>query len=131
MLAVKKLDDAFNSALNVVNFKGGFDSFKFRKGFDEDTNISIEDKKEIMKYLENKIPKSSDEYQLVRKQINHNEFLSTDYYANPHPRKFRGAYAPVILKIFVGIMSLVIEQKGEEIPIGTPIQFTNFVTNTK
>ncbi|WP_217587850.1 hypothetical protein [Lentibacillus saliphilus] len=113
MLTVKQLDYAFNSALNVVTFKGGFDSFKFRKGFDEATNISIEDKEEIMKYLENKIPKSSEEYQLVRKQINHNEFLSTDYYENPHPRKFRGTYAPVILKTFAGIMSLVIEQKGE------------------
>lgn len=121
MLTNKELDDAFNSALSVVNFKGGFDSFKFRKGFEEDANISIEDKDIIMNYLENKLPKSSDVYQSVSKQINDSEFLSTDYYANPHPRKFRGAYAPVVRKTFAGIMLLVIEQKREEMPIGTPI----------
>lgn len=113
MLPIKELDDAYNSSLSIVTFKGGFDSFKYRKGFEEDTNLSIEDKEELLNYLKSKMQKNSSEYQAVRKQINQEEFLSTDYYANPHPRKFRGAYAPVILKTFAGVMSLVIEQKGE------------------
>ncbi|WML41996.1 hypothetical protein RCG19_10420 [Neobacillus sp. OS1-2] len=104
MFTIIQLDNAFNSAIGIVNFKGGFDAFKFRKGFEEDTTISIAEKEEILAYLETKIPKSSMTYLIVKERINQQEFLSTDYYANPHPRKFRGAYAPVVLKTFAGIM---------------------------
>lgn len=104
MITLTHLDHSFHSALTVVNFKGGFDTFKFRKGFEEDKTLTAEEKDEILDYLDDKLPKSSWAFQKVKGQIDQQEFLSTDYYANPIQRRFRGAYAPVVLKTFAGIM---------------------------
>lgn len=106
MYTIKQFDDAFNSALCVINFKGGFDSYKFRKGFEQDTNISTAEKKEILDYLITKMSKSSRTYRIVKERIDKQEFLSTDYYANSYPRKYRGAYSPVVLKTFAGVMQI-------------------------
>lgn len=100
----QQLDDAFNSSLCILNFKGGFDTYKFRKGFEENTNFSIAEKEEILAYLKTKITKSSKIYRIVKEWVDKLEFLSTDYYSSPYPRKFRGAYSPVVLKTIAGIM---------------------------
>jgi hypothetical protein len=103
MYTINQLDDAFNSALCIVNFKGGFDSFKFRKGFEEETAISNQEKKEILDYLKIRLKRGNEIFEKIREQIEKQEFAS-DYYQNPYPRKFRGAYYPVILKTFAGII---------------------------
>lgn len=106
MFNINQLDNGFKEFLSIVNFKGGFDTFKFRKGYEDNTTISNAEKEEILDYLKTKMPKISFPYQLVRSQINQKEFLLTDYYASPYPRNFRGAYAPVVLKTFAGIMTI-------------------------
>ncbi|MFV0400971.1 MAG: hypothetical protein ACK5LX_10190 [Oscillospiraceae bacterium] len=104
MYTTKKLDNAFSSAISIVNFKGGFDTFKFRKGFEYD--LSMDEQEEVLDYLKTKIQKGSLIYQAVKSQIDNQEFLSSDYYANPYPRTFRGAYSPVVVKTFGGVMAL-------------------------
>lgn len=104
MITLTYLNHMFHSALTVVNFKGGFDTYKFRKVFEEDKTLSVEEKIQILDYLDARLPKSNWVYQTVKGQIDQQEFLSTDYYANPIQRRFRGAYAPVVLKTFAGIM---------------------------
>lgn len=100
--------------LLCVNFQGGL-ILKFRKGVEQNFNFSLEEKQEILDYLKAKIQKGSHTYQTVKSQIDNQEFLSTDYYASPYPRKFRGAYSFVVLKTLGGVMtlSLYIERKLE------------------
>lgn len=105
----KQLDDAFDFALCVINYEGGFDSYKFRKGFEEEPNT--DDKADILAYLETKISRSSEIYIRVKERIDKVEFLSTDYYANSYPRTFRGAYYKVVLKTIAGIMQVVKNEK--------------------
>jgi len=107
MFPIEKLDNAFNSALSIVNFRGGFDTFQFRKGFENEFNLTEDEKNEILDYLNRKLRKGNNIYQLVKNQINQSEFLTTAYYANPtYPRRFRGAYHPVIMRTFGGAMAL-------------------------
>ena len=79
---------------------------QFRKGFEEDTTITPSDKEQVLSFLKTKMPKTSADYQKLKSQVDKQEFLTTDYYASPYPKKFRGAYAPVVLKTFAGIMSV-------------------------
>lgn len=104
MFNISQLDEAFKQSLSVVNFKGGFDTFKFRKGFEQEFNLSLEEKEEILDYVEQKLTNST--FHTVKSQIDNQEFLTSDFYANPYPRKFRGAYAPVVFKTFAGVMAL-------------------------
>ncbi|MGM9602754.1 MAG: hypothetical protein ACI3W5_14375 [Faecousia sp.] len=108
MLSVDQLDNAFAQALSITCGSIKFDTFKFRKGFEEDASISEADKEQIIKYLGKKMPKGSTLWYTVKKQIDNTEFLSTDYYVNRYPRKFRGAYNSVILKTVAGIMSVAL-----------------------
>ena len=105
MFSLQQLQSAMNDALLVVNFQGGFDSFAFRKSFERDYGLSKDDKNEILNYLKTHVQKDGHIYHLVKKQIDAQEFLSSDYYANPYPRKFVGAYAPVVYKTLGGIMA--------------------------
>jgi hypothetical protein len=36
MFTKKQPYNTFNNALNIINFKGGFDTLKFRKGFESE-----------------------------------------------------------------------------------------------
>lgn len=73
-----------------MNNSVSFDSFKFRKGFEEDKSITNEEKSEIIEYLKSKIIKGDKIFIKVKAQIEKLEFAS-DYFQNPYPRKFRGA----------------------------------------
>lgn len=108
MFDITQLHEAFKQSLSVVNFQGGFDSFKFRKGFEQEFNLSSEEKNEILDYVEQKLTSAPFQtvFQTVKSQIDDQEFLTTDYYANSYPHKFRGAYAPVVFKTFAGVMAL-------------------------
>lgn len=106
MYTVGTLDNAYKEALCVVNFEGGFDTFKFRKGFENDFELSKKQQDEILDYLKTNIQKENPIYRIVKSQIDNQEFLSTDYYASPYPRKFRGAYSSVVYKTLAGTMAL-------------------------
>lgn len=103
MYTTAQLDNAFNASVFVVNFKGGFDTFKFRKSFEEETTITQEEKDQILSYLKSKIKKGDAIYTEIKNQIDSKEFNS-DYYEDQTYRNSRGAYFPVILKTFAGIM---------------------------
>lgn len=103
MYTTEQLEDAYDSALCVINYKGGFDTFKFRRGGFEDDPSPASDKQQVLAYLKTKMPQTGILFAKVKKQIDTEEF-SSDYYTNPDPRKFRGAYAPVVLKTVAGIM---------------------------
>lgn len=105
MYTSKQLNDAFKNALLIVNFKGGFDSFAFRKGFEREFLLDNLEKEMVLEYLKKKVQKGSPVYVLVKSSIDNQEFLTTDYYANPNsPRRFRGAYCSVVYKTLAGLM---------------------------
>jgi|GEM_PF-1657314 hypothetical protein len=114
MFTMNQLDNAFNDSVKIVNFKGGFDSFKFRKGFEEDTTISREEKEKILEYLKSKMKKDDEISTKIKEQIDKQEFAS-DYYQNPYPKTSRGAYFPVVLKTFAGIMLIDLLQQIDSI----------------
>lgn len=109
MFTLEQLDNAYKNALLVVQFEGGFDTFTFRKGFEHEFILSDDEKKQILDYVESKIQQGSPQYQQIKSQIDQQEFLSTDYYCNPAPRKFVGAYAPVVYKTFAGLMAMSLQ----------------------
>lgn len=106
MFTAQQLGTAFNDTLSIVNFKSGFDTFKFRKGFESDFELSKKQQDEILDYLKSNIQKENLIYRIVKSQIDNQEFLSTDYYTSPYSRKFRGAYSSVVYKTVAGIMAL-------------------------
>lgn len=106
MYTKKQLDKAFNDFLSILNHKGGIDTFKFRYGFKTDFGLSKEEKEDIYNYLEKAIPKGCAIYRKVKGEIDCTEFLTTDYYKNPSPRQFKGAYYPVVLQTIGGIMAV-------------------------
>lgn len=106
MFSPEALQKAMAETVLVVNFQGGFDTFTFRKAFESDFDLSKEEQGKILDYLKTKIQKGNHIYHIVKNQIDNQEFLSTDYYANPYPRKFLGAYAPVIYKTLGGVMAM-------------------------
>lgn len=113
MFGIERLEHAFNTTLSVVNFRGGFDTFTFRQGFQHEFELSNADKNEILDYLKTKAPQGGSIFQAVKAQIDTQEFLSTDYYMNPFPRKFFGAYSPVIHKTMGGLMAMSLQNKEE------------------
>lgn len=114
MFTPSQLAAACRSAQRLAQFAGGFDSFTFRKLFEEEREVSTGEKKEILAYLLRQVPFHSPLFMQVRKQINVQEFLVHDYYANPAARKFRGVYAPVVYKTLAGMMMLDLQNdKGQ------------------
>lgn len=106
MLTSQQLQKAFTDALQLIQFKGGFDTFAFRKGFEREFSLNHSDKEQILNYIKIRIQKGDPVYQQVKSEIDKQEFLTTDYYTNPHPRRFLGAYAPVVYKTFAGVMAV-------------------------
>ena len=90
MITLTHLDHSFHSALTVVNFKGGFDTFKFRKGFEEDKTLTAEKKDEILDYLDDKLPKSSWAFQKVKGQIDQQEFFVHRLLCQSNTKKIPG-----------------------------------------
>ncbi|WP_018758478.1 hypothetical protein [Paenibacillus terrigena] len=102
MFTNEQLDDSFKSASFVVFRAKGFDSLVFRKGFEEETSLTDDEKNQILSYLEEKVSKSDALFIKAKDCIDQSE-LSSDYFHN-YPRKFRGAYYPVVLKFIAGLM---------------------------
>ena len=102
MYSPEALQKALADAVLISNYKRGFDTFAFRKSFEQ--NLSRNEQKEILDYLKANAQQSSPAYQKTKRELDRQEFLTTDYYVNPYPRKFRGAYAPVVYKTLAGIM---------------------------
>lgn len=102
MYTPEALQKAMADTVLIVNHKRGFDTFAFRKSFE--LNSPQNEQQEIMDYLKEHAVKGSPAYQRTKSQIDRQEFLTTDYYVNPYPRKFRGAYAPVVYKTLAGVM---------------------------
>lgn len=116
MFKISQLDEAFKQSLSVVNFRGGFDTFLFRKGFKE-SFLSEKQRTEILDYVKTNI--DDNVYINVKTQIDEQESLITGYYSNPQyssirPRKFRGAYAPVVYQTFAGLMEFSLLQQIEQ-----------------
>lgn len=107
MLKNGNAEQAFRESVSAVTF--GFDTFAFRKFYE--VGLDKEEQIAIMDFVKEKIPKGTPIYQAVKKQIDEQEFLTTDYYANPYPRKFIGAYAPVVYKTFAGLMAMSLSQQ--------------------
>lgn len=102
MFTKGQLDDSFKSASSVV-FRGkGFDTFVFRKGFEEETSLTDDEKNQILSYLEEKVSRSDALFIKAKECIDQSE-MSSDYFHN-YPRKFRGAYRPVVMQFLAGLM---------------------------
>lgn len=108
MFRIESLHKAEEEAVLLVN-SWRIDTFAFRKFFERD--LSQKEKGEILEYLKSKIQKENQIYAIVKTQIDNQEFLTTDYYVNPFPRKFRGSYAPVVYKTLGGIMGMMLLQQ--------------------
>lgn len=106
MFTKQQLQDAFDDALAIVNFNGGFDTFTFRKDFEQMESLNTSEKEQILDYVKDRVQKGTAVFQKIKSEIDKQEFLTTDYYANPYPRKFLGAYAPVVYKTFAGLMAM-------------------------
>lgn len=104
MYSSQALQRAMEGTLCAVNFRGGVDTFAFRKAFERE--LGEGEKAEILEYIKQRIPLGGTTYQTVKSQIDTQEFLTTDYYQSPYPRKFLGAYAPVVYKTLGGIMRM-------------------------
>lgn len=104
MVSEDVLRKAVADAADVVKFKGGFDTFAFRKHFEKE--LPKKDQQMILAFVKDNLAKGTPIYEAVKEQIDHQEFLATDYYANPYPRKFYGAYAPVVYKTFAGLVAV-------------------------
>lgn len=104
------LDVAYSDGRRLFYRPLPIDTFKFRKGFEEDKDLTEEEKEQILDYLADRMPRGSLDYWAVKLQIDTQEFNS-DFFINPtYPRKFRGSYYPVILKTFGGLMSVLLQQ---------------------
>ena len=104
MFTKKQLDTAYEDAALLASKK--VDTFTFRMGFQQD--VAPKDQEQILVYLQQRLQLGDPLYTALKGQIDRQEFLSTDYYANPYPRRFRGAYGPVVRKTFAGLMSLTL-----------------------
>lgn len=103
MLTSQQLTDAFTDASAIMNHS--FDTFAFRKYFEENFSHQAAGT-QILDYVKNTISQGGTAYRKLKAEIDNQEFLSTDYYANPGDRKFLGAYAPVVYKTFAGLMAI-------------------------
>lgn len=115
MFTVENLGNAFNDALSVVNFSGGFDTLVFQKGYEE-SEFSKTEKESILDYIRTNLSNAT--YLAVKTQVDKQQFLFTEWYSSPgscsiRPRKFRGAYAPIIQRTFAGLMELSLCQQIE------------------
>lgn len=108
MIEENALNRAFRDASHVIFFRGGLDTFAFRKGFETELDLSEPERRQLLSYVKEKLGRGTVAYQALKREIDRQEFLSTDYYVNPYPRRFYGAYAPVVFKTFAGVMAAVL-----------------------
>jgi hypothetical protein len=71
-------------------------------GFKEETSLTDEEKNQILSYLEGNVSRNDPLYIKAKAYIDQSE-MSSDYFHN-HPRKFRGAYYPVVMQFIAGLM---------------------------
>lgn len=115
MLNQSELDAAFNDACAVISYKGsGFDTYNFRREFIEETAISIDEKKVILDYLNKKMKNDLGLTWKVKREVDRNEFETTDYYSGLYTNGKRGSYFPVIAKTVAGLMALSLAQQKEK-----------------
>lgn len=115
MFTNEALKEAMTTAISVVNFRGGFDTLVFQKCFEE-SEFSEEEKQSILDYI--RINLTDATYLAVKTQVDKQQFLFTEWNSCPkccsiRPRKFRGAYKPVIQRTFAGLMELSLCQQIE------------------
>jgi hypothetical protein len=102
MFTNEQLGNSLQSASSIVFRVKGFDTFVFRMGFKEEISLMDEDKKQILSYLEKNVSRNDPLFIRAKNCIDQSE-MSSDYFYN-YPRKFRGAYRPVVLKFIAGLM---------------------------
>jgi hypothetical protein len=107
-----ELADSLQSASYVIHNARGFDTFVFRKGFEEEISLTDEDKKQILSYLERNVSRNDPLFIRAKDCIDQSE-MSSDYFHN-YPRKFRGAYYPVVLKFIAGLMASSIDTRIDD-----------------
>ncbi|MEK4439080.1 hypothetical protein [Paenibacillus sp. FSL K6-2862] len=98
-----QLANSLQSAKYVIQNARGFDTFVFRMGFKEETSLSDAKKDQILSYLEEHVSRNDPLYIKAKAYIDQSE-MSSDYFHN-HPRKFRGAYYPVVMQFIAGLMA--------------------------
>jgi hypothetical protein len=115
MFTDENLKQALADAVSIAHFKGGFDTLVFRKGFEE-SEFTVSEKQSILDYISTNLGDNT--YLAVKNQVDKQQFLFSEYYSCPEccsirPRKFRGAYKPVIQRTFAGLMELSLCQQIE------------------
>lgn len=78
MFTSQQLQKAFTDALQLVQFKGGFDTFAFRKGFEREFSLDHSDKEQILDYIKIRIQKGDSVYQQVKSEFENYKIMN-DY----------------------------------------------------
>lgn len=103
MFTNEQLDESFKSASYAIQNAKGFDTLVFRKGFEDETSLTDDDRKQILGYLKGTVNRSDALYVRAKECIDQSE-SSSDYFHN-YPRRFRGAYYKVVLRFIAAIMT--------------------------
>ncbi|TDG00908.1 hypothetical protein [Paenibacillus piri] len=107
-----ELADSLQSASYVIQNAKGFDTFVFRMGFKEETSLTDAQKDQILSYLEENVSRNDPLYIKAKAYIDQSE-MSSDYFHN-YPRKFRGAYRPVVMQFIAGLMTNSIDTRIDD-----------------
>lgn len=110
MFTKEELHNALSESIMVLS-RVSVDTFVFRKSFERDFELEEEEKRQILSYVRENICQEHSIYRTLKREIDRQEFLSTDYYQNLYPRRFLGAYAPVVYKTFAGVMAMSLLQQ--------------------
>lgn len=102
MFTNEQLGNSLREASVLLRWDKGFDTFVFRMGFKEETSLSDAQKDQILSYLEKNVSRNDPIYTKAKAYIDQSE-MSSSYFRN-HPRKFRGAYRPVVMQFIAGLM---------------------------
>ncbi|MFC7680317.1 hypothetical protein [Paenibacillus sp. GCM10028914] len=98
-----QLADSLQSASYLIQNAKGFDTFVFRMGFKEELSLTDAQKDQILSYLEENVSRNDHLYIKAKAYIDQSE-MSSDYF-HKYPRKFRGAYRPVVMQFISGLMT--------------------------
>ncbi|OME71504.1 hypothetical protein BSK65_10715 [Paenibacillus odorifer] len=102
MFTNEQLGNSLKQASELLRWDKGFDNFVFRMGFKEETSLTDAQKDQILSYLEVNVSRNDPLYIKAKAYIDQSE-MSSDYFHN-YPRKFRGAYYPVVMQFIAGLM---------------------------
>lgn len=106
------LDNEFentkNFLLGITKTKYTIDTLMFRKGFEKDSNLTNDEKIQLVEYIKENMIKTDESYRITKKFIDSSE-ISSEYYRG-YTKDFKGAYYPVVIKTFAGIMALELEK---------------------